>query len=490
MKLILSLGPKEFATGIAPNAHSVSSGLFYKADGVTSMYEPGTDQSANNGLLMPGQSATTVSGSLTGKIIGATKELSGASNAYFSTAVGDLFKLQLDNTFGSALSNLRTVSGLTSGLEVFKTAGAASYLYYWQLNQIGRYDLSATYVDAWATGLATDYIHATHRYFNSIIYTNGLGLIGTLRDVAGVPTINNSALAIPANMKATDISDDSFYAVIAITDNILCDPNAIADTRIIFWDGTNTIAWTKEYPINDPFIYALEKTPIGLFAFGVTGIWQVSFGGVKKVYSRSTGIYSVSGSNQITYGKAVASYFVNALLWGGASGSNKVVKSFGHLDSNEKAATIYPFLSTAAKNITYLDGQLLKGWVFVGDDTPQLKAYPFSTANAPQTGLSAQTIYFNLNSKYDLQKINIIFGEPLVSGDSMSIQLKKDEDTASITATTALTASYAQDGAIRRKNMRITGFTADEQASIVINFISGIPKIRRIELYGEPIETP
>lgn len=493
MKKILSFGSKQFATGLAPSAHSESSGLFFKADGVTPIYEPGTDQSVNNGFLMPGQSGTVVSGTPAGSFLGATKEYAAASKAYFTTSTGRLFSWTLDNTFSAALANLRTVTGLTYGLEIFRAAGGAAYLYYWNADQIGRFDLAATYVDNYyaaagtvvVSGIQTEYIHATHRYFNKIIWGNGRGKIGTMTDVSGTVTVTSGALNIPSDMTCTDISDDGTYVVLAVTNNIGCDTTVLADTRIIFWDSADTL-WTREFQINDPFIYSLEKTPFGLFAFGATGIWQVSFGGIKKVYSRSPGIYSTNAYSQITYGKACATYFTNALVWGGASGSNKVIKSFGQLDIALPAATVYPFLSTASKNITYVDGQMLKGYVLVGDDTPQLKAYPFSTANIPQTGLLAQTVYIPLGSKYQIERIDVIFGEPLVSGDAMSIQLKTDEDTA---ASTAMVGSFAQDGAIRRKKMYPDGFVADEQLSIVVNFTTGIPKIKRIDVWGTPMSS-
>src|SRR6202000_252361 len=97
------------------------------------------------------------------------------------------------------------------------------------------------------------------------------------------------------NFICTDISDDGTYLILAITNNQLADTtNPIADTRIIFWDGGNTTTWLREHSIPDPFIFKRLKTPFGSYAYGVTGIWQISIGGVKKIYDRATGIYSVN----------------------------------------------------------------------------------------------------------------------------------------------------------------------------------------------------
>jgi hypothetical protein len=271
------------------------------------------------------------------------------------------------------------------------------------------------------------------------------------------------------------------YVILAITKNVAGDPTIFAETKILFWDSYST-HWLREYPISDPFIHSIEKTPIGIFAHGVTGIWQISFGGVKKVLSHSPGIYTVSGANVIHYGRAT-SFFSNSILWGGTgSGTARVINSWGELDSSFPSAHLQPVLSTPNKNITMVSGQLSKGYVFVADSTPQLFYYPVGSGT-PATGLSAQTVYFQLGSKYNIEKVKVVFGEPLVSGDSMSIQFKTDED-ASVTPTTALTATYATDGAVRSKNVRVAKFVADEQLSLVINFTAGAVKIKRIEVFG------
>lgn len=470
MKKILSIGSKQFLTGIAPNAHTETGGIFFKADGITPLFEAGVDQSVNNGLLMGGAAGTTIGGSLTGTIIGAAKSPYGSA-AYFNTNGGHIFSLAIGSSFSSVV-DAHTISNLTSGLETFGT-----YLYYFQQAAIGRYDFASTWTDTW-TIIATDYIHATHKYFDTILFGNGFGKIGS---IDSSETVTQSALDFDSHQTCTDISDDGTYAVIAITDNYTANINAMADTRVLFWDGF-TSSWLREYPIPDPFVYSLRKTSIGLFASGVTGIWQVTFNGVKKVYSRSSGIYSQS-STPIVSGRLAASHYSDAVIWGGSSGSNKVIKSFGKLDITTPNTTIHPFLSTASKNITYVDGQIQKGYIFVGDDTPLLKAYPLSTTNSPQTSLVAQTVYFQTPEKYTIDRVDVVFGEPLVSGDSMSIQLKTDEDA---TAITALTATYATDGAIRKKKLRVTGFVAEDQFSIIINFTAGAVKIKKIEVWGTP----
>lgn len=485
-KPILTLTSKNWLTGIGPGAHFARGGVFFKADGITPLFEAGASQSVNNGLLMPGASATTVGGTPNGNFISSTKALLSSAKAYFGTSTSHLFSLTIDPTFSASLSDDHTAGHqLTHGLETFQPAAGTAKLYYWQIDQIGTFDFVSTYTDnALTAGIQTDYIHASHKYFKVILYGNGFGKVGRLQDDgAGGVTNTTGALLIPPLSIVTDISDDGTYAAIAITNNVGCDPNALADTRIIFWDGFDS-QWLREWPVSDPFIYALEKTPIGLFAYGVTGVWEVTFGGgARKIETRSPGLYSVNSYNTLKYGRGACSHYGDALMWGGSSGSNTVIKSMGKLDTGAPAAYLHPFVSTANKNVTLVDAQLLKGYVFVGDDTPLLKAYPFSTANTPQTGNTAQTVYFSLPTKMSIKRIDVVFGEPLASGDSFSLGAFKDQDTA---ATTFGTATFAANGAIRRKSMYPTNsLTVEDQFSILLTFTAGAVKVKAIEVYGE-----
>jgi hypothetical protein len=100
-----------------------------------------------------------------------------------------------------------------------------------------------------------------------------------------------------------------------------------------------------------------------------------------------------------------------------------------------------------------------------------------------ETGVSAQTIYFPLTRKIQIRRIDVIFGEPLASGDSLNIDTKIDEDTAAVDFGSA---TFAADGAVRRKPIYpIKGVTVDEQISFVINWVGGAVKIKTIKVYGD-----
>lgn len=488
---ILTLTGKDFLTGINPaGAHGAGGGLFYKADGVTPLFEAGTSQSVNNGLLMAGAAGTTIGGTPNGNFTCSIGYDTGVRiSAYFGTSTGHLLRQDIGTAdtppTGANLTDLHTMaSDKILSLETVQSAGN-QYMLYFGASSIGRYDINAaTFNDTWGSA-NTDNTRATHKYFDTILFGNGTGALGS---ISAALAITSTALDLPDNTNVTAISDDGTYAVIGISNNSRGDTGAYSDTRILFWDGFSS-SWLREYPITDPFIFAIKKTPQGVFAFGITGIWQVTFNGVKKVFSHPPEIYTAIGYNTHHYGKSAASYFSDALIWGAASGSNKVIKSLGKLDSAFGASYLHPFKSTANQNITLVDGQLLKGWVYVADDTPQLKAYPLSTTNSPQTSITAQTIYFPLLTKMKITRLDVIFGEPLVSGDSVTFQVKTDEDT-NATPTTALSASYASDGAIRTKAIRVTGVTAEDQLSLVVNFTAGAAKIKKIKLYGTEVPTP
>lgn len=481
-KPLFTFGVKEFLSGInSSGAHTNLGGVFYKADGVTPLFDAGSAQSVNNGLLMAGAGGTLVGGTLGGNVLNIIPD-----GGLFYTGGGlvaactdnKIYKIGFESgaPTGALGSVFTAAATLTPGLISF-----LGKLYYRQTSHIGQLTPPSTNDDTWQAA-STDYFGAMHQYFDTILFGNGLGKLGMIDSALAVTL---TALDFDTKYNISAISDDGIYAVIALTKNTSADSTVLDGSVILFWDGAAS-SWLRSYPISDPLIYSIKKTPVGVFGFGITGIWQITFDGVKKVFSHSPGIYTASGASVVHYGQA-ASFFSDALIWGGQSGSStaRVLKSLGKLDSESPPAYLNPILGTASQNITAVNGQLLKGLVFVADDTPQMKYYPIGSGT-PQTTISAQTVYFDAGMKANIKRIVVIFGEPLISGDSMSIQLKTDEDA---TATTAITATYADDGAIRRKSMRVTGFTADEQFSMIINFTAGAVKIKRIEIYGNPVVT-
>lgn len=499
-KPLLSLTTKDFQSGISMmGAHAERGGLFYKADGVTPVFGAGSSQNVNNGLLMAGAGSTAIGyGSAVGNIMSLIPDaeiyFTGGAGFIGTTSSHELIAVQITDTaaptFG-AISVKRTISGqtLTPGIVVYRDSGNNRYLFYRQVGQIGRFDPTGpTYADDWNTAANDDYFGAmyVHYLLNKVIFGNGPGKVGTIDSSL---TVTQSALTFDSQSSVTDISDDGEWVVLAITRNTAADANLFSDSQVLYWDGSKTTGFLKAHTITDPFIYALKKTPIGLFAYGLTGIWQVTIEGVKRVFNHNPGVYTASGVSSVHYGRGAASYFSDALLWGGQSGSGTVrtLKSLGKLDSAALSAYLHPVLLTANVNITAVNAQILKGYVMVADSTPAIKAYPIGSGT-PQTGVSAQTRYFDVSQPVSITHIDVIFGEPLASGDTLDLDVFRDEDNSAVDFGAV---SYSATKTTRRyqfKNANAGHLEVDQQLALKLTFTAGAVKIKRVDVFGIPRE--
>jgi hypothetical protein len=142
MQKILSLGAKEFLTGIAPGSHYSNKGVWASASGLNLFRRTAADK-----LLLQTTSAAT-------QITGIDQEpMTGLAVPTSSTA-GKLYVLGDDGGFfsknlqdDSAFTNLRSGTPITTpanGMFLFKPAGGSEKLYYMQVTQIGEWDMSGT----------------------------------------------------------------------------------------------------------------------------------------------------------------------------------------------------------------------------------------------------------------------------------------------------------------------------------------------------------
>lgn len=503
-KPLLSLSTEHWLTGIAAEAHAIRGGIFYKADGIFPLNSAGGTAPTDNGLLRAGpmENDLTASVVVDTPVNKARDYTSTGSFEYIIGGSGHLYKLDPSS---NAVSDVRADTQITNpsnGIEIFQSAGAAKYLYYWMKGFIGRWLLdgtsfaTGTWADTWKTiGAAyAGYQHPTHQFNKIIFYGAGLAdgtatakcAVGTIRDDgAAGQTQTDTSLILPANFVVTDISDDGVYVVIAITSNAQSQ-DAFSDTRIIFWDGSDSL-WTREYRIDDQFIVSLTRVGNSVIAQGQYGIYEVSFGGgVKKILARYT---AASNSSTRIIGPGMAgTYGQGAYVFGQKVSTQDAsgVHTIGKLSDNVPSAHFKPIAPTSG-NVTMVETQAYAGKIFVGTDTPKLYYYQLSSQTAGLTGVFAQTVYIPLGDKYRIKHVDLIFGEPLVSGDSVTVQLKTDEDATTVATglSAAMSTSFATDGAIRRKKLYPPGFIADEQLSIIVNFVAGCAKIKRIEVYGQ-----
>jgi hypothetical protein len=488
MKRLLSIESKQFATGIAPSAHTETGGLFFKADGINPFYDAGGTASTQNGLLQAGSSPTDFSalGTIADAVIAGDIGIASSTPYLLMIGNGGHFYLKQVGS-GDVIDRASTnvIANPANGVVVWAPAGGTQYCYYWQKTQIGTYDITGNnhpatpdthWVDNAYTGLTSTSNHPVHKFQGNIYYGNSITVGALLDNGSGGVTHSTNVLDFPIPLKVTALSDDGTYLVVALTENS-GGYDTFSRNKIVFWDLYSP-QWTREWDIRDPFIWALKKIDNTVYAFGQYGIYEVSFGGVKKILSRLIGFGTMSdvangyGANRATV------YNGQALMFG----TDTTIDTFGKLSPDLPNAYLKPFkIPSAVGTPTFISSDLDTGRVYVATDGNKLYGYDFN-ATTRDTGVSAQTVYVPLGAKAKVEEIRVVFGEPLVSGDSVSFQWKSDEDT---TAGTAKVLSFADDGAIRKGKVSTGDFTADEQLSLIVNFVAGSPKIKKIEVWGD-----
>jgi hypothetical protein len=479
---ILTLTTKDFLTGIAPSAHTERGGLFFTANGVTPTYDPGGTASVENGLLQPGPAPTNIGGdTVTGTVWAACSgQIVSTIRAFFYDNDGKIYQLLTNGTLtnahdGDNNATPDAVSNPRPGLVIYQ-----GKLHYWTSSHIGTYNGTTWNDTAIDTLGTTGNIPAPHVFLDRVYY---LANSQTYLSFISGSTEYSNVLDWDIGHLGTAISNDGVYLAIAITDNTAA-ANVFATCRVLFWD-TYSSSWNREYEIRDPFIWAMKRMGNSVYAFGQYGIYEVSFGGgVRKILSRQIGFGT---STDITDGFGAYRadiYNQQALLFA----TDTTIDTLGQLAPDLPAAYFKHFkVPTSVGTPTCVYASFAPGAIYVATDGDKLYRYDFNNATR-ETSVSAQTIYIPLKEKTEITRIEVIFGEPLVSGDAMSLQLKTDEDT-SATPTTAIVVSYANDGAVRRKSARVDHFITDCAISLVVNFTTGSPKIKKINVYGNPIAT-
>src|SRR6185369_3809818 len=64
--------------------------------------------------------------------------------------------------------------------------------------------------------------------------------------------------------------------------------------------------------------------------------------------------------------------------------------------------------------------------------TNESKLYYYTLSSGGSTGKNAQTVYFDFKDIFQIDRIDVIFGIPLITNDSFSIDVKTDETTAAM----------------------------------------------------------
>lgn len=479
---ILTLGPKEWLQGLSGSAHSGYGGFLYQARGISALRDLGDVEEENIGLLQTAPVGTG-SGSLSDVPLAGDRDFDSAGSSSYLYIIGDAGHLYKTAQGTVSVSDLRSGTPITNpanGIAVFAAAGGTKYLYYWQRSQIGRWDLSGTYPTGWTdahfTGLEAVDQHPTHKFQDAIFYGNDYKLGRIIDDTAASVTHSTNVLDFPSHLQITALEDDGVYLAIALASDKKY-VGAQVETKICFWDGFSS-SWQREYRIADPGIADMKRIGNIIYAIGRYGIYIITFGGgVQKVWQGGT----IATASR---GPGVLSSFNDSLLIGQTGAGGKVAIM-------GKPAPFLPpsytelFIINAAENNSacFVDGEFSNGAVVIGDQSPALKTYYPGVSNGGNaTGLSAQTIYFPFKEKTLVNRIDVVFGEPLASGDAFDIDTQKDEDTAAVDFGSA---SFTADAAIRRKSMYANaGVVVEDQLSLIFNFTAGAVKLKKVVVYG------
>ena len=487
----LRLTPKEFLTGIAPSAHTGRGGVFFKADGVTPVYDPGGTASVENGLLQAGPAPTDFTGSVVvdNIIAGVASSFTGAAHLYMLGSSGHFYDKAVGSGTPTDLRSGTQITNPASGLVVWSPAGGTPLCYIWRQNKIDTWNMSGTYPTGWTAdvysitqGNNSTILKPVHKFVGNVYYGNG-DLLGAITDAgSGTASHSSNVLDFPTRELITGLADDGRYLVIATTENAAEQSDTFARNYIRFWD-TNSTSWTREWPIRDPFIWAVKHLGGGVIhAYGQYGVYEGTFDfGFKKILPRMIG-FGTGGDLTSGYGCSRATVYNNDTL---LFATDTTIDTLGKPSPDLQSAYLKPFkVPSAVGTPTFVSADLDPGRVYVATDGPKLYGYDFN-GSTRDTGVTAQTVYFPVPSKTTVKRVEVVFGEPLASGDSVSVSIYKDEDTAAVSFGTA---AYASQGAARRVSMS-KSITVDSQLSVLITFTAGAAKIRAIELYGDEMET-
>lgn len=493
MQKLLSLGQKQWFSGISPSSQLQSSGLFVTARKINPFVDP-FPNSTQTGILQTSSDPVDISGSFGGTdliLAGINRATGGGTgNLYLITAAGNIYDKDLSND--NAPVALRPGSTFTSpanGLDIYQSTDGSKYLYYFRDTKIGRWDFdgpSGTFVDDWDTGLTsnisggTSAYHPTHQFKGSVWFGNE-NAIGRIYSVSGSgATTATTTFLFPADFRVTCIDDDGDYLIAGITKNK--GENTLAsDTRVLFLDPVSlSQTYVKEWTINDFSINSLTKFENGLMAHCGQGIYYFN------ISSKPSKIKSLGVPEATRYGFNNSSDNYNeTVIWGGGS---DFISIYGKLLPEAQRAYLQPFGGLTGSPI-YIEANTKTSRIYVGTASPKFYYYVTSTGGGTTTTVP-ETIYLDFGQEIHLQKIDFLLAEPLAGGDPgdhLTLQIKTDEDNVAQTWATLDYDSNEINPRRKRYETFLDGGIISNQFKLLLNFTAGNIKIKEINLYGEPI---
>jgi hypothetical protein len=486
MKKILSLTAKDWLSGITQGTH-IPSGLWIGASGINPFVNP-VRTSTSLGALQAGPAVTDKTGAVVGETpiawVTGIDGNSGKENLWFSTT-GKFYSFDLSDDTGP--TDRRTVANMANGLGTFQAAGnAQKYLYYWQKTQIGRFNLAATYDDDWSvtvapgdnTGLQSTVHHPVHKFYDALFYGNK-DRIGSIRDDGAADVVHaTNDLDFESDYTVTTLSDDGLYLVIGMTNNIDDGANIYSGAKIRFWD-TNSSSWEREWDLPAPDIISIKKVGIRMYALTSVGLFVFNFSTPPQlVYSLlstdTAGVSSTTGSHHSM------DVLGEGVLWG----SGTRLHYYGKMIPQAERAYHQPF-AVPSGTATMVASSAKYQKVFVGTTTPKFGYYDFSDSGTPDTGVNAESRVIDLGQEYLIGRIDVVLGSKLASGDSLNIGVGTGVGTTLNDFQSENAVSYTNYGATN--SVKLDGSVKAEQFIIKPTFVGGGVKIKRIDVWGDPV---
>lgn len=492
MRKILELGPQQFLTGISPSAHAQNKGLWADMRNATVVRDMslGNDEAG----LLQGSPNPSSSAALSDTPFAYARDVTSLANdkVYFLGSSGHLYEYDISGATATDKRSATPITDPANGLAVFQPRGGSKFLYYWQKDQIGRWDISGAYPTGWtdnwatdiSTGTGTDW-HPTHRLFDRIYYGN-LDRIGYLADdgAAGVTHIKNG-LDLPSDFRVNCLSDDGAYLVAGLSTNTSSVITYIGYSKVIFWDTTSS-SWQREWDIPDAAILSIKKVDDHMEAVCSKGIYAFTFSTPPKLLLGP--LQQEMAPDYDIPTQHAAAVLGSALLWASAPVGVTAgdLASLGKLTPQSPNAYLRPFGGLPTKPILIAPDIQANTIFIVCRATNTLYSIPTAGAGTNATSNAyASTIYIDLQRWWQIGRVVVEFENRIGvvdATDQIRISIKDEQDQA------ATTVGSVTGGSIRIKEFYKS--IEARKAEIKIEFLGGSPKIRSLSLWGDPIELP
>lgn len=495
MKKILELNKKQFMRGMARSGYfTEDTGIWAgSARGINPFMKP-ERANVNTGVLQtsvaPIDSTSTV---VVDTPMAWVNDVDVSSNyaMFFLGSSGHFYK-QILTSPTAAPTDLRSGTPITdpaNGIAVYQPFGGTKLLYYWQKTQIGTWDLSGTYPTGWDdngsayTGLQSTIHHPNHRFAGAVYYGNKDRVGRLIDDGASGVSFSLNVLDIPSDELITTLWDDGTYLVIGSTPNLTTSGtqqfNTLLGARIRFWNLQDP-SWTREWEIKDAVnILSIRRVGSMLYALASNGLWEFTFSSEPKR------VLWLSSSDAPVLSTTVGSHYCmdtygDGVIWADAAGA---LQFYGSPMPGHPKIYYQPFTG-ASGNIRMVSANANTDYIFIGTDGP--KYYAQATTTGGTTGISPESIYFELGAKYKIRRIDVVTSKKLVSGDILNITVANGQGETLQDWGSSNAFSYANFGDVF--TMKVFGEFEAENLIIKPNFVAGNIKIRSITVYGDELE--